>query len=227
LISRRRCDTAGAVGSAAADECRGRFGRAEFEDGAVLVVRRPDSVRLSLRRTARARPPDRGAPDRRSSIRRGISPDPNSYNSRFPPRLRRRLTSMIRGFRLRPRPGRFDRLVSIGGVAGAWRGAVCRGGGRGFLGSSGRRGQRLSGVVSRGRDGRDPIDGGGDLVGPGPGRWDGQPAAALPSQDAGAGAQDAVAQPFRLDRGQLAVQGDQLQPAYEVRGDRGRYTRPG
>jgi hypothetical protein len=77
-------------------------------------------------------------------------------------------------------------------------------------------------VVSRGGDGRDPVERGGDLFGPGPGGGDAQRAAALPADEPGGGVQDAVAQPFRFGQGQLAIEGEQLEPGDEVGGDRGR-----
>jgi hypothetical protein len=43
----------------------------------------------------------------------------------------------------------------------------------------------------------------------------------LASGQAGGGVQQAVAQPFRLGGGQLAVQGVDLQPGDQVGGDRG------
>src|SRR3954447_13827885 len=81
-------------------------------------------------------------------------------------------------------------------------------------------GQALSWSAGCG-DRRDPGERGGDLVGPGPAGGDAQPAAALAAGQAGGGVQNAVAQPFRLSLGEVAVEGEDLQPGDQVRGDRG------
>src|SRR5580692_10688094 len=70
-------------------------------------------------------------------------------------------------------------------------------------------GLRCSGGV---RDGLDALPGGDDFLCPGPGGGDFQGSAASAADEPGAGVQDAVAQRLRLCPGEVAVQGQELQP---------------
>jgi hypothetical protein len=78
---------------------------------------------------------------------------------------------------------------------------------------------RWSGGV---RQGGDAFPGGHDGIGPGPGGGDLQPAAPGSAGQAGGGVEDPVAQGLRLGAGEVAVQGDQLEPGDQVGGDQGR-----
>jgi len=68
------------------------------------------------------------------------------------------------------------------------------------------------------RDGLDARPGGGDLLCPGPGGGDLQGSAAAAADEAGGGVQDAVAERLRLCCGEVAVQGQELQPGQQDAG---------
>src|SRR6516162_4746729 len=61
----------------------------------------------------------------------------------------------------------------------------------------------------------DALPGGGDRVRPGPGSLDFQAAAPSAADQAGGSMQDAVAQCLGLGAGQVAVQGQQLEPGQQ------------
>lgn len=89
-----------------------------------------------------------------------------------------------------------------------------------LLGSSGRWGHGLWCPAGCG-DGRDPVERGGDLCGPGPGGRDAEASAALATDQAGGGVQDPGRATVRFGAGEVAGHGDELQPGGEVGGDRG------
>src|SRR6266516_506982 len=76
------------------------------------------------------------------------------------------------------------------------------------------------------RDGLDAVPCGGDRLGPGPTDGDFQGSAAPAVHEAGSGVQDAVAQRLRLGPGEVAVQGQQLQPGQQDARGHGR-VQPG
>src|SRR6202522_1320832 len=65
------------------------------------------------------------------------------------------------------------------------------------------------------RNGVDALPGGDDLLGPGPVRGDLEGSSASAAHQAGGGVQEAVAQRLRLCPGEVAVQGQQLQPGQQ------------
>jgi hypothetical protein len=67
----------------------------------------------------------------------------------------------------------------------------------------------------------DALPGGDDVAGPGPGRGDLEGSSASAVDEAGGGVQDAVAQGLRLGSGEVAVQGDELQPGEQDAGGHG------
>jgi hypothetical protein len=71
------------------------------------------------------------------------------------------------------------------------------------------------------RDGLDALPGGDDFLCPGPGGGDFQGSAAAAADEPGAGVQDAVAQRLRLCSGEVAVQGQELQPGQQDGRDHG------
>jgi hypothetical protein len=79
------------------------------------------------------------------------------------------------------------------GVHGPWVSFLARWGGFGWSGGL--------------RDGLEALPGGGDRLCPGPGGGDFQGSAASAADEAGGGAQDALAQGLRLCCGEVAVQG--------------------
>src|ERR1700689_1136266 len=71
------------------------------------------------------------------------------------------------------------------------------------------------------REGPDPVSRGDDRAGPGPGAGDLEEPAAAAADEAGSGVEDAVAQGLGLGPGKRAVEGGQLEPGGERRGDEG------
>src|ERR1700693_6025575 len=76
------------------------------------------------------------------------------------------------------------------------------------------------------RDDLDALPGGGDRLRPGPRRGNFDGSAASAADEAGGGVQYAVAQGLRLGPGQVAVQGQELQPGQQDGGGHGR-VKPG
>src|ERR1035437_6794386 len=124
-------------------------------------------------------------------------------------------------------------LPLAGVVAGFWTWILGSGYDGGPAGGPGCRGSTAPGFPSLlggtgscwsggGGDGLDALPGGDDRICPGPGPGDLQEPAPPAADEAGGGVQDAVAQRLRPRPGQVAVQGDELQPGQQDAGDHGR-----